>query len=217
MDYDSAPSRGGLHVDSGGEHRRRRRLALLVIVGLAILSLSTGASSLANFTASQSVDANTFTAGTVVLGLSPTTALITYANMAPGDVVTAPLTVTNSGTLDLRYSATSSATNADSKGLAAALVLTVKTGVTTCTTAEFAATGVVQYTGILGSVPPTAATKLFGDNTPGANAGDRTLVAAANEPLCFQASLPSSAGNTMQGSTTTATFTFDAEQTKNNP
>jgi Camelysin metallo-endopeptidase len=217
VDYESAPSRGGLQVDSRGEHRLRRRLALLAIVGLAILSLSTGASSLANFTASQSVDANTFTAGTVVLGLSPTTALITYANMAPGDVVTAPLTVTNSGTLDLRYSATSSATNADSKGLAAALVLTVKTGVTTCTTAQFSATGVVQYTGILGSVPPTAATKLFGDNTPGADAGDRTLVAAANEPLCFQASLPSSAGNTMQGSTTTATFTFDAEQTKNNP
>ena len=46
---------------------------------------------------------------------------------------------------------------------------------------------------------------------------DRVLAAAGTEVLCFYVSLPIGAGNTLQGATTTTTFTFDAEQTANNP
>ena len=53
--------------------------------------------------------------------------------------------------------------------------------------------------------------------TVGAQAGDRTLAGAASEVLCFQAALPSATTSTYQGATTTATFTFSAEQTQNNP
>ena len=72
--------------------------------------------------------------------------------------------------------------------------------------------GTQLYSGDLDST----AGKLVGDNTQGAQAGDRALAASGSETLCFRASLASSTGNAYQGATTTATFTFDSEQTANN-
>jgi hypothetical protein len=60
-------------------------------------------------------------------------------------------------------------------------------------------------------------TKVIGDSAAGQQTGDRTLAAGGSEVLCLQVSLPSATGNTYQAKTTTATFTFDAEQTTNNP
>jgi hypothetical protein len=57
----------------------------------------------------------------------------------------------------------------------------------------------------------------FGNPAQGAQAGDRVLAGGASELLCFQVSLPLSTNNTFQGATSLATFTFDAEQTLNNP
>jgi hypothetical protein len=164
------------------------------------------------FTSSASVDSNSFTTGTVTIGTSPTTALVTFSNMAPGDQVTAPITVSNSGSLALRYALSSVATNTDSKGLKDQLVLTIRSGVTTCTNAAYAVDGTQLYGGDLDS----SAGKLVGDSTTGADTGDRTLAASASEALCFHVSLPGASGNAFQDSTTTATLTFDAEQTKNN-
>ena len=56
-----------------------------------------------------------------------------------------------------------------------------------------------------------------GSSAQGANAGDRNLAAGASEVLCFRVSLALSTGNAFQGATSAATFTFDAEQTANNP
>ena len=42
-------------------------------------------------------------------------------------------------------------------------------------------------------------------------------MAAASDDLCVVADLPLATGNAYQNSTTTVTFQFDAEQTKNNP
>jgi spore coat-associated protein N len=193
--------------------QRRRRLMVLAVAGLAVASVTAGASSLALFTSTATVDANTFTTGTVIISTAPTTALVTFANMAPGDAVTAPLTVSNTGTLALRYALSSVATNLDAKGLKDQLVLTVKSGVTTCTNAAYAATGTVLYTGDLDD---GVTGKLVGDNTSGAQLGDRNLAATSGEDLCFNVSLPIGTGNTFQNATTTATFTFDGEQTKNN-
>ncbi|MDO8613371.1 MAG: hypothetical protein Q7R32_11200 [Dehalococcoidia bacterium] len=50
-----------------------------------------------------------------------------------------------------------------------------------------------------------------------AQAGDRALAAGASDVLCFLVSLPLSTGNGFQSLTTTPTFDFVAEQTKNNP
>jgi hypothetical protein len=99
--------------------------------------------------------------------------------------------------------------------LAAELDLTIKTGVTTCSNADFDTDGTVIYgPAALGSV---AGVNVIGDPTQGAQAGDRVLAAAASEVLCFNVLLPASAGDAIAGLTTTATFTFSAEQTANNP
>ena len=201
------------------EERRRplafgRLLATLAIVGVAGTTL-TGLTTGALFTDTQSVTANTFTTGTVKIGPTPVTAAITAGNMAPGDSVYGTVLVSNTGTLSERYAVLSTSDATDANFLAAQLVLTVKVGVTTCSSAGFGATGTTLYGGsILGA---TTGTKLIGDAATGAQAGDRTLASGASETLCAQVSLPIATGNPYQGKTTTAVLRFDSEQTANNP
>src|SRR5437763_3700820 len=94
------------------------------------------------FTSSATNGANTFSSGTIVISTSPASAFITFSAMVPGDTVTQPLTVSNSGSAQLRYSVSSTTTE---NVLASQLALTIKTGVTTCTNAGFASTGTVVY------------------------------------------------------------------------
>jgi hypothetical protein len=188
----------------------RKLVLTAVVLGVfvGLLSLMAGAI----FTSTTSVGSNAFTTGTVALSTSPASALVTFSNMAPGDQVTAPITVSNDGTLDLRYAVTSTTTE---NVLASQLVLEIKTGVSACTDVGFSADGTTVYgPDVLGNTTPVDA---IGDPTQGGQAGDRTLAAGADEDLCFNVSLPLSTGNTFQGLTSTATFTFDGEQTVNNP
>lgn len=188
-----------------------RKLAATAIV-LALFAAVMSLSVLALFTDTASVPANAFSTGTLDISTSPTSALVTFSGMAPGDQVTAPITVSNAGTLNLRYAVTSTTTE---NTLAAQLDLTIKTGVTNCTNAGFTADGTVIYgPGDLGS---TTGVNIIGNPAQGSQAGDRTLAAGANEVLCFNVSLPSSTGDSYQGLSTTATFDFQAEQTANNP
>lgn len=194
--------------------RRTDARIVASVLLVVVLALTWTRDTLAVFTDQDTVGANTFTAATIGLTTSPTTALITYSNMQPGDSVTNSITVTNSGNVQLRYAISSSATNADAKALKDQLVLTVKTvDVTTPGTPCNDFDGTQLYSGDLDST----AGKLVGDSTQGSQAGDRSLNASNNEILCFRASLPLATGNTFQGATTTATFTFDSEQTANNP
>jgi len=190
---------------------RLRRLAATIVV----LALAAGAVSLsigALFTDTGSVPSNTFTTGTVDISTSPASAVVTFSTMAPGDQVTGAITVTNSGSLAQRYAVTGTTTE---NTLAAQLDLTIKSGVTTCTNAGFSTDGTVVYgPGDLGNTTPI---NLIGNPAQGAQAGDRALAAGANEALCFNVSLPLGTGNAYQGLASTATFDFQAEQTKNNP
>lgn len=191
----------------------RRLTPLRVAATLAVLLLAAAMitiASLALFTDTATVGGNTFTTGTVDISAAPTSALVSVSAMVPGDQDTAPLTVSNGGSLDLRYAVESTTTE---DVLAAELVLTIKSGVTTCDDANWAASGTTLYSGRLGSV---AGDGLIGSATAGADAGDRTLAPAASEVLCVNVTLPlaSTAG---QGVTTTATLDFLAEQTANNP
>ena len=189
-----------------------RKLVSTVVVLVAFAALVT-VGTLALFTDSASVASNTFSTGTLDISASPTSALVTYSAMAPGDTVTNPLVVTNSGSMQLRYAISGSATNADAKGLKDQLVLTIKTiDVTTPASPCNDFDGTQLYSGDLDST----AGKLVGDNTSGSQSGDRTLAASASETLCFRVNLPLATGNTFQNASTTATFTLDAEQTANN-
>lgn len=179
---------------------------MLLTFGLALSGALGSAWSLALFTDTAALGGNAFTTGTIDIATSPASALVTYSNMMPGDTANGTLTVSNSGTAQLRYAMTSSSTNADAKNLRDQLTLTIKTQGTSCAAFD----GTTLYTGALSA-------GAFGNPAAGAQAGDRTLAAAAGETLCFRVNLPSGTGNAYQNATTTATFTFDAEQTANNP
>jgi predicted ribosomally synthesized peptide with SipW-like signal peptide len=193
--------------------RRRRRLVLLLAT-LAAISLGAGQLSLALFTDQETVAA-TFSTGSIVLDDVKIDALtLTIAAMMPGDTVTDDVVVENDGTAQLRYAMTTASTNTDGKAVRNVLTLDVKTiDVTTPGTPCDNFDGAV----VLAATVLGASTAQFGNPAPGNQGSDRVLNAAANETLCFRVSLPSGTGNAYQSATTTTTFTFDAEQTANNP
>lgn len=186
---------------SGDQRRRRRRRGLAVLIlGLAIASLGAGAFSLALFTDTASSDGS-FTTGTIDINTSPTT-LFTVTGMMPGDSGSATLTVQNSGSAQLRYAMTSTSTNTDLLGLRSQLGFTITAG--TCP-----GSGTPLWNSVLAGAA-------FGSPAVGSQSGDRVLDSLTSEALCFAWSLPSSTLPAFQGATTSATFTFSAEQTANN-
>jgi hypothetical protein len=216
----------------------RKARGVVVVAG----ALSVAGTLLVNalFTDTASVPNNTFASGTVDIATTPNgTVAIAYNAMAPGDVVTAPITVTNSGTLDLRYAVTSTT---NPSGLDADLKMWIRTGGTdtACTAATtwagFAgwgtagAAGDVYGTAAAGSADASGAvvgsstgTNIIGNPSAGAHAGDRVLppTTGNSEVLCVRVLLPVTASGVgptggSQGKTTTTTFLFSAEQTKNN-
>jgi len=179
---------------------RRRRL-LAALLGLSVLSVGAGAFSLAMFT-DTAASTGTFATGTIDITSSPTVAF-TVTGMMPNGSNTQALTIANAGTASLRYAMTAAATTP----LGAVLTLEVRTLGASC--AAFDGTVVLAATVLNGAT--------IGNPAQGPDTGDRTLAGASNEVLCFRVSLPGTAGNALQGTTSAATFTFDAEQTANNP
>jgi len=200
-----------------GGRRVGRAVAVLMLSLSAIAVVATGAI----FTDDESVS-NDFTTGTVDISTSPTSAVVSSANMAPGDRSNGTLIVANDGSLELRYAIQRSATNTDVKGLRDSLRLRVglqsggscdfpyfnTDGTTTTLTND---TQLYEGLGF-----PATATNTVGDATTGAQLNDRVLAAATNEVLCVSVVLPTTAGDALQDATTTATFDFVAEQTTNN-
>ena len=189
------------------------RRILISLVAIGVLTSFMGLGGLSLFIATTDNDDNLFTSGSVYISTSPDSAFLTMDNMAPGDSVTAQLTVSNTvsiagtpvpGTLALRYAMTTVADNDDALGLATTLTLVIKDEGTNCT----AFNGTEIYTGTLDD-------GAIGDPATGFDLGDRPLAAGANEVLCFRVTLPSDEEGPKDASTT-ATFTFAAEQTKNN-
>ncbi len=180
---------------------KRRRALLAILLSTSLLTLGAGAVSLAVFTDSTDLDGE-WSAGSIILDTNPSTSF-TVGNILPGDSGDQTITVENNGTGALRYAMTTSATNADGKGLAAQLDLTIEAGACGATTATL-------YTGSLGAAA-------LGDATQGADAGDRDVAVSGDDALCFSWSFPDTSGNGYQLAETTATFTFVAEQTANNP
>jgi predicted ribosomally synthesized peptide with SipW-like signal peptide len=197
----SLPGVAGEPTTTSEPRRHRRRGVLALLLGLSVVSLGAGAMSLALFTDS-AASSGTFASGTIDISSSPAVAFSVSA-MVPGDSQTAALTLANNGTAALRYTLGTVATNT----LGDALDLTVKTQGTSC--AAFDGTTVLAATALDGAA--------FGDPAQGAQAGDRSLAAGASEVLCFRVSLSLATGNAMQAQGSNATFTFDAEQTANNP
>ena len=188
-------------------------VAVIAIGGLAALL---GAASQAIWTDSDDVGGNNFATGSISLATTPTTAIWSpVTGAAPGTIATGSLTVTNDGSMELRYAVTGANTDAT---LAAGINLRIGLKVGTCDTYHNAdgtlATLVDDaqlFAGILNSAV------LIGSNVAGPDTDDRVLAAGAFEDICFSVVLPDSAADTLQGLSNVTTFTFDSEQTANNP
>jgi hypothetical protein len=170
---------------------------------LAALGTLTGAAwagTFASFTDGTS-SAATFAAGTVKINAGAQVfAPLTVNNLKPGDVRFSPLTLTNAGTLDFTYGMTASTTDTSTNaGLGAALQVAVKSvsATTGCTEAGWSAgADVVTSSGI------SAATFT-----------GRPIASAGSDVLCFRVTFPNrtpALDNPLQGSATTATFSFTA-------
>jgi hypothetical protein len=189
----------------------------LVVAGLVLTaSTATMASTItgAIWTDNQEVGSNAFSTGTVDIATTPSSAVVALSNMAPGDSTLGAMTVSNDGSLQLRYAVTSTTTE---NTLAAVLDLTIwdenaeADGGTDCNTS---APGTVLYGP--GDIGNTVEASLVGSTTQGAQAGDRTLNAGTNEVLCFLVHLPTNADSAYQGMGSSATFFFKSEQIANN-
>jgi hypothetical protein len=187
------------------ERRRKRRRGIIALLSaLAALTLGAGSFSLAQFT-DQDTSTWSFTAGSINIDAEATVAAAVTGIM-PGDTYTEDLVVSNLGTQELRYSMTTAATNA----LGSALELTVRTEDVDGACDDFDGA-------LLGLASQTLNGASWGDVTMGQDTDDQVLAGLMSQTLCFRVHLPLSASTTLQGTSSTATFTFDAEQTVNNP
>lgn len=191
-----------------GASERSVRLRALLAAGMVLGLGAVG--TLAAWT-DESTATATFSAGTLDLklrtlpdGTLADSAAVTSLDMAamyPGVSRAAMVQVSNSGTLPLTYTLTGSAV-AGAVGLGGNLGTSLLVGVYSGGSASnTATTGSCTGTRI-GTADVTLVGSLF--SVP------RTLAPAGTEALCLAVSLPASAANNIQGTGTTATFTFNA-------
>jgi hypothetical protein len=178
---------------------RIRLLAFLAAV-LFAASVTTAVSSLAVFT-DLGVESSTFQSASVDIGVTPASAAFSVAGMRPGDARTAYITVTDAGTLQVRWRVDSSATGTG--GLQDAITVAIAEMPSGTCAAWDGASPAPLAAGPLSSVSLTG--RILDPAGPGNTSG-----------MCFRASLPAGAAASLQNRTATAIFVFTAEQTAHN-
>ncbi|MET0788022.1 MAG: hypothetical protein ABWY33_02155 [Cellulomonas sp.] len=226
-------------IDPAPAHRdaaRRRRLwTTVAIVGLAAIGATTLTTS-AIFTDNDAATAE-IQSGTVDLVVGSTTAFaFTPQNLAPGTATFAPLLVSSTGSLGLRYAISYSAAPvagtagtptledvdgvtpvATGANLADVLQLRLFSVSTAADCGPAATTGTPLNAAGTFSPWPATTTLLVGDPMRGVQGGERELNAATpSEWLCARVDFPDTAGNEYQDSGVELTLLFNAEQTANN-
>jgi hypothetical protein len=174
-----------------------RRRITLAILGLWLMA-SIGLAYNALFSHSRQEDQTDplkFPSSSIDLSAGAGEGILSADNMAPGDAVTAVMTITNSGPRDMTYAMSHRPVLSAGADLAAALVLTIKTVGTSC--ADF--DGVTLYDGPLDAAA-------FGSAPNG-----RPLPAATAEILCLRAALPLETGDAQQSANTIVTLLFSAD------
>lgn len=188
--------------DPGRRRGPRRPPRVRGLLSLGLVAALGASGTLAYWTDSVTVSGTTISTGTIDLkvnGSNTVTGFTTMnlASMVPGNTTAAVLTISNTGTAPLRYSLDASASNADGKGLGAALTVKV--------TGDAATTGSAPSVTCAGTALAGTGTAFAADLVPAAS--PRQLAAGASETLCLQATLPSGASSSLQGATTDVTLT----------
>jgi hypothetical protein len=191
----------------------RMGVASAALLGVSAVSVL-GLASTALFTDSRTTGAAAVASGSVALNVGGTasTALAATA-LAPGDAKYAVVTVTDAGSLALRYSGAVSWSV--SNALTQSVQLSIRSVPSPAATCDASLT---WGTGDLASnvTAPSTTAALFGSAVTGQQAGDRLLAAATSESFCVREVLPATATNSVANLTATLTLQFDAEQTANN-
>ena len=223
---DPAPQRG----DVSRWRRLGATAAIFALAGIGITSLTTNAL----FTDRETTAGDLLT-GTVDLSLGDFSFQMPDGGMAPGDVVVQPVTVTNSGSLALRYAVSFDATNGTGSAaptndagagvpgtgdLRSVLTLQVfhVADAAGCTKDVALPADSTQW-GQHQDLTVADFTPILGDPTVGPQAGDSELIGggSATQTLCVRLSMDKdSAGNEYQNTTAVIDLKFDAEQVVNN-
>jgi spore coat-associated protein N len=172
-------------------HPRRTVGALAVVLAAVGITVGSGA----NFTAHAANPANTFTAGTLTIGSTPSSALFNGSNMKPGDTVSGTVDIANTGSLPGTFALSTS--NVVDNG---ALLGQVDLKVEDCG----------LYSGA--TAPPCAGTDLV-YNAKANGVGSVSLgsfAASAKHRYKIDMTLPSSTGNSFQSKTAAIEFDWDA-------
>lgn len=217
---DPAPSRDDVA-------RRRRAWAtgsILVLAGVGVTSLTTSAL----FTDQDSLT-GAITTGTVVLTADGAQFEVPLEGLAPGGSVFAPLTVSNEGSLALRYAVSlSAATATPSTGTPGPgdLRTQLRAQVFAVPACTLAGTNGVQPLGDTAALvegdfglpgDPEAPAAIVGNPATGAQTGDRALDAVVrSETLCVRVDMSTDADDAFQNTAAELTFRLDSEQTVNN-
>lgn len=199
------------------EHRAERPRAglrlgrgpLVVLSLVAALASVTSLGTYAFWNDTATVTGSSITTGTLDLEVDdaddlPSWVPFSMSDVAPGESRAAVLRLRNAGSTPFTVTATGSATGAD-----LASVVTVRVVVGGGTTPETSyprtetcAGGTEVYSGTLAGSPTVLP----------ASAAVAPAVDGGSTPLCLEATLPTGAGNTLQGKTWTPTFTLIATQ-----
>lgn len=175
-----------------------RNRILLGMIGFGFSAFLMGSATMAWFTSSTTDTGTTFTSGTIEIEAARTVDWTEgYGNMAPGQTVTSQLTVSNVGTLMMKYRMYGTVLPASHAGLAEALILKV---------VDPGNGNATLYEGPLDEF--ILGTAIVRD-------GGNTLAAGGSETLMLEVTLPTNAGNELAGKTVLVNFEFQATQPEN--
>lgn len=183
----------------------KNRLWLTLVGGMVLVMLSTMSTTGALWRDEATVGAGAVTTGSLVLLVDGqpepyTFEALSTGNLAPGQAVRAPLTVSNGGTANMAYalaSATATFVSTADEALSAALLLTVTVDNACGYTPR-------QETVLLENVPLD----------PAATFAGRPLAPSSSETLCIEVALAADAPIAAAAGTTSVTFTFRGDQTQ---
>lgn len=191
---------------------RDTRVQAIASLGIVLAAAATG--TYAYWTDSATVSGSTISSGSIDLKVNGTAGnrldsdtsytQLNFTGLTPGGSAAGVITVRNNGLSPLTYSVAGAATNADGKGLGAALVVKVTGDATRSagTGSNFVCSGPA-----LPNTGTAFAANLVSSTTP------RQLAAGTEETLCIQATLPSgTTGTGLQNASTAVSFAFTASQ-----
>jgi spore coat-associated protein N len=173
-------------------HPRRTLGALAVVLAAVGITVGSGAS----FTASAANPGNVFTTGTLTIGNTPGTALLTAGTMKPGDTTSGTVDITNTGSLAGDFVLKTANTTGYAALLAQMDLVVLDCGAWTVS-APTCASGTTVYTGKISAL---------------SNASLGNYGAAIKHRYKFTTTLPASTDDTYQGKTASVDFAWSATQ-----